>query len=95
MKHEKTIISVFAVAISFFHLYTAVFGMLEAQAQRAVHICTLMALVFLLMPLFGVAQEYGLLGFFYRRFQEALPGRWLPILASASVFTARAYMRGS
>lgn len=41
-----------------------------------------------LMPLFGVAQQYGLLGFYYRRFQEALPGQWLPILASASVFAA-------
>lgn len=39
-----------------------------------------------LMPLFGVVQQYGLLGFFYRRFQEALPGRWAPILASALVF---------
>jgi len=39
-----------------------------------------------LMPLFGVAQQYGLLGFYYRRFQEALPGRWAPALASAVVF---------
>ena len=42
----------------------------------------------ILMPLFGVAQEYGLLGFYYRRFQEALPGVWAPILASAAVFAA-------
>lgn len=41
-----------------------------------------------LMPLFGVVQQYGLLGFYHRRFQEALPGQWAPILASASVFAA-------
>ena len=40
----------------------------------------------ILMPLFGVAQEYALLGFYLRRFEEALPGRWLPVLASATVF---------
>ncbi len=42
----------------------------------------------LLMPLFGVAQQYGLLGFYYRRFQEALPGSRAPMLAAALVFTA-------
>lgn len=41
-----------------------------------------------LMPLFGVAQQYALLGFYYRRFREALPGQWLPVLASAVVFSA-------
>lgn len=41
-----------------------------------------------LMPLFGVAQQYGLLGFYYRRFREALPGDWPPILASAVIFAA-------
>ncbi len=40
-----------------------------------------------LMPLFGLAQQYGLLGFYFRRFQEALPGQWTPILASSIVFT--------
>lgn len=39
-----------------------------------------------LMPLFGVAQQYGLLGFYYRRFQEVLPGEWVPVLASSVVF---------
>ena len=39
-----------------------------------------------LMPLFGIAQQYGLLGFYYRRFQEVLPGPWASALASASVF---------
>ena len=41
-----------------------------------------------LMPLFGLAQQYGLLGFYLRRFREALPGNWAPIVASAVVFTA-------
>jgi membrane protease YdiL (CAAX protease family) len=39
-----------------------------------------------LMPLFGIAQQYGLLGFYFRRFQEALPGTVAPILAAAVVF---------
>ena len=39
-----------------------------------------------LMPLFGVVQEYALLGFYYRRFSEALPGVVLPSVASAAVF---------
>lgn len=39
-----------------------------------------------LMPLFGVIQEYALLGFYLRRFSEALPGVALPTIASASVF---------
>ena len=38
--------------------------------------------------LFGLAQQYGLLGFYYRRFREALPGDWAPIAASAVVFSA-------
>jgi membrane protease YdiL (CAAX protease family) len=41
----------------------------------------------ILMPLFGVAQQYALLGFYLRRFEEALPGYWLPVLGSATVFT--------
>ncbi len=40
-----------------------------------------------LMPLFGVAQEYGLLGFYYRRWREALPGEAASMLAAAGVFT--------
>jgi len=39
-----------------------------------------------LMPLFGVVQEYVLLGFYFRRFSEALPGVVLPSVASAAVF---------
>jgi membrane protease YdiL (CAAX protease family) len=39
-----------------------------------------------LMPLFGIVQEYVLMGFYYRRFNEALPGVVLPAVASATVF---------
>lgn len=39
-----------------------------------------------LMPLFGIVQQYVLVGFYYRRFSEALPGEALPALASATVF---------
>lgn len=39
-----------------------------------------------LMPLFGIVQQYALLGFFFRRFNEVLPGVALPIFASATVF---------
>jgi membrane protease YdiL (CAAX protease family) len=41
-----------------------------------------------LMPLFGIAQQYGLVGFYYRRFQEVLSGVWIPILASTLVFAS-------
>ena len=39
-----------------------------------------------LMPLFGIVQQYVLVGFYYRRFSEALPGEVLPAVASATVF---------
>ena len=41
-----------------------------------------------LMPLFGIAQQYGLVGFYYRRFQEARPGTWRPSLASTLIFAS-------
>ncbi|WP_438266184.1 TRAP transporter permease [Desulfurispora thermophila] len=44
------LISVVAVAFSLFQLYTAVFGVLDAQLQRAVHLSFAMLLVFLLYP---------------------------------------------
>lgn len=39
-----------------------------------------------LMPLFGVIQEYALLGFYFRRFSDAMSGSTLPMVASATVF---------
>jgi len=43
-------IAVIAVAFSLFQLYTAVFGVLDAQIQRAVHLSFGLALVYLLYP---------------------------------------------
>jgi hypothetical protein len=34
----------------------------------------------------GTAQEYGLLAFFFLRFREIVPGKWPPTLAAASLF---------
>lgn len=44
------IIAVLAIAMSFFHLYTAGFGLLESIKQRAVHLLFVLTLVFLLYP---------------------------------------------
>ena len=40
-----------------------------------------------ILPLFGVAQQYLLLGFYLRRYQEALPGDSLPVMATALTFS--------
>lgn len=44
------VVSVLAVAMALFHLYTARFGTLEALRQRSVHVAFAMVLVFLLYP---------------------------------------------
>lgn len=44
------VIAVIAISFSLFHLYTAAFGMLPAQLQRAVHLSFVFFLVFLLYP---------------------------------------------
>jgi membrane protease YdiL (CAAX protease family) len=38
------------------------------------------------LPLFSIAQQYALLGFYYRRFDDVLPGVPLPILVTAGLF---------
>ncbi|CCO08375.1 TRAP transporter permease [Desulforamulus hydrothermalis] len=43
-------VAVIAVAFSLFQLYTAIFGVLDAQIQRAVHLSFGLALVYLLYP---------------------------------------------
>lgn len=43
-------VSAFAIAFSVFQLYTAIFGVLDAQLQRAVHLGFGLALVYLLYP---------------------------------------------
>lgn len=44
------IISAIAIAFSVFQLYTAIFGVLDAHLQRAIHLSFGMALIFLLYP---------------------------------------------
>lgn len=46
----KPIIGCIAVALSLFHLYAGAFGVFETMMQRSVHILTLLALAFLVMP---------------------------------------------
>lgn len=43
-------ISAIAIAFSLFQLYTAIFGVLDAQIQRSIHLSFAMALVYLLYP---------------------------------------------
>lgn len=44
------LVSAIAITFSFFQLYTSVFGVLDAQLQRAIHLSFGMALIFLLYP---------------------------------------------
>ena len=44
------IVTAIAISFSLFQLYTAIFGVLDAQLQRAVHLSFGMALAFLLYP---------------------------------------------
>lgn len=39
-----------------------------------------------ILPLFSIGQEYALLGFYYRRFDDVLTGIPLPILVTAGLF---------
>ncbi len=40
----------------------------------------------LILPLSGLVQQYGLLGFYYRRYRMVLPNSWIPTLAAAGTF---------
>ena len=55
-------VSVFAIGLSLFQLYTA--GILSPGAyyQRGVHLALILALVFLLFPTFGKERKRGVLG---------------------------------
>ena len=44
------IVSAIAITFSVFQLYTAIFGVLDAQLQRAVHLGFALALSYLLYP---------------------------------------------
>lgn len=47
----KKIVSAIAISFSIFQLYTAIFGVLDAQLQRAIHLGFGLALAFLLYPM--------------------------------------------
>ncbi len=47
---QAAVIAVLAVAFSGFHIYTALFGVLDAHLQRAVHLGFVLTLVYLLYP---------------------------------------------
>lgn len=50
MDLRRIAITVYAVLVAGFHLYTAAFGSLETLLQRVVHLSSMMALVFLVHP---------------------------------------------
>lgn len=52
-KIPQYLISIFAVSIALFHLYTGAFGIFDYLTQRPVHLLTLTALCFCIYPLFG------------------------------------------
>ena len=61
-------------------LVGAVLGTLRAPEN------TRRALLLAVRLVWGTAQEYGLLAFFFLRFREIVPGKWPPLLAAASLF---------
>lgn len=46
----KWVVAIIAISFSLFQLYTAIFGVLDAHLQRAVHLSFALALVYLLYP---------------------------------------------
>ncbi|MDP3284961.1 MAG: hypothetical protein Q8M56_11095, partial [Desulfobacterales bacterium] len=48
--HWVTLIRIIAVCFSLFQLYTAMFGLLEAQIQRPTHLMFALTLIYLLYP---------------------------------------------
>ena len=40
----------------------------------------------IVLPLSGLVQQYGLLGFYLRRYEKVLPDAWIPTLATAITF---------
>jgi TRAP transporter 4TM/12TM fusion protein len=47
---KATAITILAIAFSCFHIYTGLFGLLDAHLQRAVHLAFVLVLVYLLYP---------------------------------------------
>ncbi len=52
-----TVVSVLAIGLSLFHLYTAGAGAMTAIVQRSVHLAAILALTFILRPLFAKARQ--------------------------------------
>lgn len=48
--HWLTVVKIIAILFSFFQLYTAMFGLLEAQIQRPTHLMFALTLIYLLYP---------------------------------------------
>ncbi|NLB82784.1 MAG: C4-dicarboxylate ABC transporter permease, partial [Synergistaceae bacterium] len=84
------VITVIAVAMSLFHLYTSGFGTLMAMKQRSVHLAFLLLLTFLLYPGSGRAP---------RKRPSVIDFLWLALALSSSLyilFTFDAFsMRGT
>ena len=53
-------VSALAISFSVFQLYTASFGILDAQLQRAIHLGFGLALAFLLFVMFYTISNFGL-----------------------------------
>lgn len=56
------LISALAIALSLFQLYTAGIRLLGAYYQRGIHLALILALVFLIFPVFGRQRRRGLVG---------------------------------
>jgi len=46
----KTFVAVWAAAVALFHLYTAVFGIMQPRVQRGIHLLFLLPMAFILYP---------------------------------------------
>ncbi|GIO22548.1 hypothetical protein [Oceanobacillus sp. J11TS1] len=55
-----TIISLLAIGLSIFHVYTAGFGTLSSWQQRSIHVLWAMLLIFLLFP-FKKGKKFGVI----------------------------------
>ena len=53
----STVVSVLAIGLSLFQLYTAGLGAMTAIVQRSVHLAAILALTFILRPPFAAARE--------------------------------------
>jgi TRAP-type uncharacterized transport system fused permease subunit len=77
-------VSALAIAFSVFQLYTAVFGVLDAQLQRAVHLGFGLALVFMLFPTRKSMGLSFILRIIFLRFWERLHRRIFSLNISSS-----------